>query len=90
MILIDVPLLFEAGFEDLCDVIVVVKTNQVLQVKRLMKSRAMTRKDIINRIHQQMSQAEKVARADFIIDNRDAKAKTRAQVRKIWDGLVSV
>ena len=89
MVVVDVPLLFEAKFEDLFEVVVVVTASQTLQIKRLMKDRKMTRKDVISRISKQMPQVDKVARADFIIDNRDTKAKTRAQVKEIWDGLVS-
>lgn len=88
MVVVDVPLLFEAGFEDLFDVVAVVRANQSLQVDRLKKDCQMRRKDIMDRIHQQMPQSEKLKRADFIIDNRYTKAGSRAQVEKIWDGLV--
>lgn len=88
MVVVDVPLLFEAGFEDLFDAVVVVRANQSLQIDRLKKNRQMRRKDIMDRIHQQMPQVEKLKCADFIIDNRYTKAGSRAQVEQIWDGLV--
>lgn len=89
MVVVDVPLLFEAKFDDLCDVTVVVRANQALQIKRLVKKRGMTIREILIRIRQQMPQGEKMKKADFIVDNRYTKAKTRAQIKKIWDGLVT-
>lgn len=90
VVILDAPLLFEAGWDDFADAVIVVKANQALQIRRVMKDRGMSRQDILTRLRVQMPQQEKMERADFVIDNRFSKAKTRAQVKSLWDGLVSV
>jgi dephospho-CoA kinase len=90
MVVLEVPLLFEAGFDDIVDAVIVVKSSQRVQIERVAKSRSMKRKEIMLRFYHQMPQSEKLEHADFIIDNRYTKAGTRAQVKQIWDGLVSV
>jgi len=90
MIVVDVPLLFEAGFDDLFDVVTVVRSTQQLQLQRLKRSRQMSRRQVLMRLAHQWPQSTKLKRADFIIDNRSTHAKTRSQVRAIWEGLVHV
>lgn len=88
MIVADVPLLFEAGFDNLFDVIAVVRSNQRLQIERLKRSRQMSRRQVLARLAHQWPQQNKLQQADFIIDNRSTQAKTRSQVKAIWEGLV--
>jgi len=90
MVVLDVPLLFEAGLDALADAVIVVRANQRQQIERVTKSRSITRQEALSRLRRQMPQKDKMERADFIIDNRFSQAKTRAQVKRIWDGLVSV
>ncbi|MEW5894711.1 MAG: dephospho-CoA kinase [Candidatus Omnitrophota bacterium] len=90
VVVLDVPLLFEAGFEDLVDAVVVVRANQRQSIERVSHARHFKRQDILKRQRRQMPQREKLKLADFIIDNRKSIAETRAQVKTIWDGLASV
>ncbi len=90
MVILDVPLLFEVGMERTVDVVVTVRANQRLQIERVVDSRHWRRADIIRRLRRQMSQREKMERADFVIDNRFSRAKTRAQVAAICRALVTI
>jgi len=90
MVILDIPLLFESGLDSLADAVIVVRANRAQQINRVVKSRSMTRYAAEARLRRQMPQREKLKRADFIIDNRFSKAETRAQVKRIWDGLVRV
>lgn len=90
MVVLDIPLLFESGLDSLADAVIVVRANRAQQINRVVKSRSMTRYAAEARLRRQMPQREKLKRADFIIDNRFSKAETRAQVKRIWDGLVRV
>lgn len=69
IIFLDIPLLFEAHMEDLCDEIWVVYVNKDLQLNRLMKRNQMDKKTANMRIDSQMSLDEKKKRADLVIDN---------------------
>lgn len=64
-----VPLLFEAGFEDLFDKIIFVFAPDEVRLKRLIERNSYTRDYAMLRINSQQSQEEKIKRADFVINN---------------------
>jgi len=92
IIIIDAPLLIEAGLEKMVDKVIVVAATKENQINRLLKRRHLNRADIKRRIDAQISLAKKVRMADFIIDNNGSKANTRKQVgiirRKLWKNLI--
>lgn len=87
-IVLDAPLLLEAGLRDAVDKIAVVKADKEQQIARLRKKRHLKRADILKRIESQMPLRRKIALADFIIDNRGTIRETRNQViqirRMLW------
>ncbi len=87
LIVLDVPLLFESGWDKITHTNVVVRSNQNLQIKRLIKRTGLSKSDILRRIKSQMSITEKLKKADIIIDNRGSLANTRLQVRAVVDRL---
>ena len=82
-VVIDAPLLIEAGWDRTVDVLVVVKANRALQFKRIQKRMHLTRSQIQRRIAMQMSMREKIRKADFVVDNRGSLEQTRKQVKEI-------
>ncbi|MBD2415912.1 dephospho-CoA kinase [Nostoc calcicola FACHB-389] len=64
-----VPLLFEAGMTDLVTEIWVVHCSQEQQLQRLIQRNHLNREQAQARINSQLSIAEKVARADVVLDN---------------------
>jgi dephospho-CoA kinase len=83
LVVLDVPLLFESGWDKLADVTIVVQSNQNTQIKRLLKRTGLTKADIIRRMKCQMPIREKLQKADIIINNRKTLNQTHAQVRAI-------
>lgn len=81
---IDVPLLIEAGLEEMMDKIVVVTIDQKTQIKRCTKKWSLSREAIMRRIRNQMSLSKKRQLADFIIDNNGSFDATKKEVKKIW------
>ena len=73
VVVLDAPMLIEAGLGNYVDYIVV--------VRRSLRNRALKRAAF------QMPLSEKVKRADFIIDNNRAKKYTRKKVEEIWQKL---
>lgn len=87
-IIIDAPLLIEAGLLGLVDKLVVVRASKINQVKRGMKKFGIKRADVLKRIAGQMPLEEKVKLADFVVDNDGAKSNTRKQVERIWEEIL--
>ncbi|MDO8675259.1 MAG: dephospho-CoA kinase [Candidatus Omnitrophota bacterium] len=84
LIVLDVPLLFESGWEKIVDITVVVKASRCQQFERCRLSGA----DITRRLRLQMPLSEKVRRADIVIDNRGTIGETRQQVDAVVDRLL--
>lgn len=69
LIFLDIPLLYEAKLEYLCDYIVVVYINEQLQKQRLKKRNHLTLQEVEARINSQMSIETKKQLANYIINN---------------------
>lgn len=82
-IVLDAPLLIEAGLVKLIDKLIVVKLSRKEQIKRLIKKTGLNKKDLTKRIDAQIPLKYKVILADFIIDNSGTVKGTRRQVGEI-------
>jgi len=85
--IVDVPLLFETGFENMMNKIIVVYLDPKKQINRLMKRNNLTREDALKRIKTQIPIEEKVKMADYIIDNSNSLEYTKKQVLHLWEEL---
>lgn len=72
IIFLDIPLLYEANLDSLCDYVVVVYVNKDTQLERLLKRNPLTKEEAIARINAQMSLEEKKQKANYIIDNENS------------------
>lgn len=70
LIFLDIPLLFEAKLEYLCDKIIVVYVDEKTQMHRLMDRNHIDDKQALHLMSQQISIEEKKKLGDYIIDNR--------------------
>ena len=87
IVVLDVPLLLEAGWQELVDTVWVVYVNETTQLVRLMKRNNLSPEQAKARIKAQMSLKEKCSYADLIIDNNDDPENTRQQVLTEWQKL---
>lgn len=87
-VVLDVPLLLEAGAHRLADVLVVVTAPAAVQRRRLRKKYGWSNKEIDARRAAQWTLAAKVALADEVIDNSDGVEATRRQVEQLWSKRV--
>jgi len=85
VVVVEAIKLLESGVASDYNAIWVTTCPETAQVKRLMKSRRFTREEALRRIRAQPPQAEKLARADVIIDTSGSLDETRAQVSTAWE-----
>lgn len=84
LIIYEAPLLFEAGAEGRVDKVLVVRIDPQIQRQRLIKRDNLKTEDADNRISAQMSQEEKLKRADYVIDNSGSLTAMKEQVAHLW------
>lgn len=82
-----VPLLFEAKMENMFDYIILVTINEEIQLKRLMKRNNFTKEEALLRINSQISEKDKISKADFVIDNSYNIENTKIQFKKVLNDL---
>jgi dephospho-CoA kinase len=80
---LNIPLLFESGSNRRCDAIVVVSAPAEMQRERVLSRPGMTQEKFTRLLAQQVPDAEKRRRADFVVDSSKDFDSTRAQVRAI-------
>ena len=88
VIVLDAPLLLEAGLKKMVDQLIVVVASEDTQVQRLLKKTSLAKADILKRIKSQIPLRAKARSADFIIDNNGTIAETRKQVKEIVTKLI--
>jgi dephospho-CoA kinase len=85
----DVPLLVEGGLMNRYDVIVVVDVPLELQVERLVAKRGMTESDARSRIAAQATRDQRLAVADYVIDNTGDLTALDCRVSDVWAELLA-
>jgi len=80
---LDIPLLFETGAQTRCDAVAVVSAPAELQRARAFERPGMTESKFQAILAKQMPDADKRARADFVVDTGQGFEHARAQVRDI-------
>jgi len=89
ILIIDAALIYEAKIDRLMDKIIVVCIDEDKQIKRLIKRNNLSKDEALQRIKSQMPMREKAKMADYVIDNSSSLDKTKEQVEKIWQSLIS-
>ncbi len=84
VLVLDAIKLFEAGIADHCDTIWVVDASEETRIERVMERNGLDRETASQRVDAQPPQAEKVARADVVIDNNGSLESTEQQVLEAW------
>lgn len=67
--ILDAPLLFEAGLETMCDKVILLVADETVRIERVCARDGVTSRDVRNRINSQLSDGEKIKRADMVVDN---------------------
>ena len=83
----DIPLLFESGSEKDCDAVWVVHADEETRILRVMARDNVEREQVLDRIRNQMSEEERCARADVVLDNSGSREELIEQVEKALAGV---
>lgn len=86
VVIVEVPLLFEGGFQKRFDRTIVVHTTRRTALGRL-RMKKVSRKNALARLQAQMDIRKKKRLADYAIDNNGTRHQSMAQVRKIFKAL---
>jgi dephospho-CoA kinase len=87
LVIVEAPLLYEAGMEDWFDKVVVVVADEKTQIARLMQRDGMTEDEARRRIAAQMPLAEKIAKADHVVHNDSGLDTLDSAVDRILHSL---
>jgi dephospho-CoA kinase len=90
LVVLDIPLLFETGGDQRCDAVVVVSAPFAVQRARVFERPGMTEQKFASIVAKQMPDAEKRARADFVVDTSKGLEAARRQVRDILERVVTM
>jgi dephospho-CoA kinase len=87
VVVLDIPLLVETGRSDVAAVVVVDATEED-QLRRLVDQRGLDPADARARMARQATRADRLARADQVIDNTADLDHLAGEVARVWDWLV--
>ena len=82
---LDMPLLYEAGLDSLCDRVWCAWLPRETQIERLMARVGFTREEAKARLRSQLPADEKAARADVVIDTSGTIQYTRDRLPSLFD-----
>jgi len=87
VVVYDMPLLVETNQRDLVDLVVVVDVPEQLQIERAVSLRGLDQVDVERRMQAQVSRDERLAIADYVIDNSGSPDELKASVAGLWGDL---
>jgi dephospho-CoA kinase len=90
VVVLDIPLLYETGGEQRVDAVVVVSAPAEVQRERVLARPGMTAAKLDAILAKQLPDADKRARADFIVDTSRGFEEARAQVRAILAAVATM
>jgi dephospho-CoA kinase len=82
-VVLDAAIMLEAGWDQACDAIVFVHVPEAVREERLARQRGWTREDVKARQRAQLPVADKISRADYVLDNSGSTEETAQQIEDL-------
>lgn len=89
IVVLDVPLLFEAGLQELADIVVCASASEERQMERLKMRDGLSPEQSMRRIQSQWPLKEKERLSDIVVNTDKPQDDLRAEVRKLYDAWLS-
>lgn len=90
MVVAEVPLLFEIGMEDQFDLVILVRVDDKLKIKRLMDRDNVSLDEAKALLNIQMPDKLKIEKSDIIIDNNDSIEQVIASVDLVFKKIQKI
>ncbi len=90
IVFIEVPKLFEAGWDTFIDTVWTVEAPVAEINERLMHRSGLAADEIFSRSNAQMSPGDRIRRADFVIENNTTIEDLQEKVRNAWESIPAV
>lgn len=88
-VILDAPLLFEAGLNEGCDAVVFVDAPREVRLKRVRDHRGWDEAELDRREKSQLPLEEKRSRSDYVVRNDRDEASLHASVTRILDEILT-
>ena len=89
IVVLDVPLLFEAGLEGMAETIVCATSPEETQIERLKSRSGLGREQAVARMRSQWPLEEKAKRSHVVIDTDRPQDELRLEVQKLYDSWLN-
>jgi len=86
IVILDVPLLFEANMQHMGDLVACVTAPEDIQIARMKSRNGYSREEALSRIRSQMPVGEKAARSDVVIDTNVPLEQLERNVQRLYQG----
>ena len=87
LVFVEIPLLYEAKFDSICDKVICVFLSKKKQIERLIEREGIDEDYALKKIHSQMDLYMKKSLADYVIDSKGSFEETKLQVENIINKL---
>ena len=87
VIVLEAPLLLEAGWTSLVDEVWVTVATEPTVLSRLQERVGLSKKESLARIRSQLSSEERINRADVIINTDCSLDEVKTRVRELWEKI---
>ncbi len=90
LVFVEIPLLFEKGWEGRLDGVVLVAAPLEERLKRVMARSGLSREEVLARERAQMPEEEKRRRATWVLENRGSLEDLKAQVQALLQEIRAI
>ena len=87
LVVLDIPLLYEAKMKSFCHEIICVYIDEKIQLERLIKRNKLSTEEALKRINSQMPLSKKSKMSKYVIDNSGDKESTYLQFQRIYQKI---
>lgn len=89
LIVWDIPLLLESGYDKETDAVLVVTCPTEIRLERLYARSGLNKEEALSRMRAQMTDEQRCARANYVIDNNGTIGDLRSKVQAVFEQLQS-